>query len=600
MLSHDEREDLGDIATSCRDALSDVNDVLQKHPMHSGNRAWSVLRFATKDTAAMRERITSLVDRLHAYNGLLMLSAQARTERKLNKIIGALRRQGSVISVDTVASAASKDREWKSFTAALAERGITPQILVDRHRSFVELLSSAASTSQSPEPLRIVPSPQEIEETIQPSVRPSSSQSQNLDPIQDDHYPVQEPLRSISRRFSTIGHFKEPKTQKQCHSTHATLAGGNPRRMCGGLHERFGAALETIVRIQLYHTHDILALEHKLRHAWGSHASLTDLRRALLDGHSADVSQVLLDVCFFNQSLVLGDVETHFVPVLEHIESLVLLFSQEAEPMVGSEEHHLLRGASAKSRLEDPIKKIIRKEVALRNTSGWESISSHLKNLLWDPSHQGPKHIILARCGLYDKRRRSSAPATIMANDPQTSRPVSPTIPDVPGPGSTCTQAFENRYHNCVRLSSSAALEVASLVIDFWHEEGLCDAMTRVAQSLGFRKGFSKAKRRHLRKVRRSLDPFLVLSDTSIVTLHKECQRCCSLSEPMAVFLLEALASIHHGSIVCGKGKDGLDETPLTLALRVHTKLLLNELMDLGTEIKLQDGLGSIGILWGK
>jgi len=134
---------LQDITKRCKEALEDIRNMLQKYRMDGRGKTWSRVKFAGKDTTPIRTRIAAQIDRLNAFNCFLLLSAQTRTERKIDKIIATLKHRGSVVSIESVASIMDEDRGWKIFGRALQDQGITLQMVQERHESFVGLLAEA-------------------------------------------------------------------------------------------------------------------------------------------------------------------------------------------------------------------------------------------------------------------------------------------------------------------------------------------------------------------------------------------------------------------------------------------------------------------------
>ncbi|KAL8696639.1 MAG: hypothetical protein Q9201_007558 [Fulgogasparrea decipioides] len=140
-LRPSERIELGEIIKGCQSALNDAETLLKKYPVEKGRtRAWARAKFAAADLTAIRLRIAAQIDRLDAYNNMLMVSSQARNERKVEKVIGALRRQGSVISIDSTSSCSSAEQSWSDFGRALEKQGITLQMALDGHDALKELL----------------------------------------------------------------------------------------------------------------------------------------------------------------------------------------------------------------------------------------------------------------------------------------------------------------------------------------------------------------------------------------------------------------------------------------------------------------------------
>ena len=136
---------LQDISKRCKEALEDIRNMLRKYQMEGRGKAWNRVKFAGKDTASVRTRIAAQVDRLNTFNGFLLLSAHNRTERKIDKIVATLKHRGSVVSLETVASVMDEGRGWKFFGRALEDQGITLQMVQERHESFVSLLAEAVT-----------------------------------------------------------------------------------------------------------------------------------------------------------------------------------------------------------------------------------------------------------------------------------------------------------------------------------------------------------------------------------------------------------------------------------------------------------------------
>lgn len=140
-LRSNERTELGRIVTRCKSVLDDAETTLQLYSVRKGrSRVWARAKFASADLTPVRLRIAAQVDRLNAYNNVLIMSTQARTERKVEKVIGALRRQGSVISMDSTSSCSSTEQSWSNFGRALEGQGITLQMAIDGHDSLKQIL----------------------------------------------------------------------------------------------------------------------------------------------------------------------------------------------------------------------------------------------------------------------------------------------------------------------------------------------------------------------------------------------------------------------------------------------------------------------------
>ena len=144
-LTSREWTQLKDISTKCKETLEDIRSMLRKYQMEGRGKSWNRVKFAGKDTAPIRTRIAAQVDRLNTFNGFLLLSAQSRTERKIDRIITTLKRRGSVVSIENMAIVMDEDQGWKEFGQALEEQGITLQMVQERHESFVAILANAVA-----------------------------------------------------------------------------------------------------------------------------------------------------------------------------------------------------------------------------------------------------------------------------------------------------------------------------------------------------------------------------------------------------------------------------------------------------------------------
>ncbi|KAL9576247.1 MAG: hypothetical protein Q9212_007260 [Teloschistes hypoglaucus] len=61
----------------------------------------------------------------------MLLRSQARTERKIGRIMEALRRQGSVISTDSESTCSDTEQSWSRFGRAFEEEGITLDMAIE-------------------------------------------------------------------------------------------------------------------------------------------------------------------------------------------------------------------------------------------------------------------------------------------------------------------------------------------------------------------------------------------------------------------------------------------------------------------------------------
>ncbi|KAL8661975.1 MAG: hypothetical protein Q9202_005101 [Teloschistes flavicans] len=130
-----DREEFTQVVTCCNNALSDVEAILERYPFRKGKaRVWARARFAAVHLTPLRLRIAAQVDRLHTYNDMVLSRCQARTERKIGRIIEALRSQDSVILTDSESICSSIEESWSEFGRALEEEGITlPMAIESRH-----------------------------------------------------------------------------------------------------------------------------------------------------------------------------------------------------------------------------------------------------------------------------------------------------------------------------------------------------------------------------------------------------------------------------------------------------------------------------------
>ena len=215
---------LQDISRKCKEALEDIRSMLRKYQMEGRSKAWSRVKFAGKDTAPIRTRIAAQVDRLNTFNGLLLLSAQTRTERKIDRIIATLKHRGSVISIENVATVMDEDYGWKEFGQALQDQGITLQMVQERHESFVGLLADAVTrvngegntTDREGSPTECDPL--------------SFTSGRGLDPFEDPATEVQKDF--IKFAPNTLGNIRESLTYEISQTTKGVKSGNtkaNPR-----------------------------------------------------------------------------------------------------------------------------------------------------------------------------------------------------------------------------------------------------------------------------------------------------------------------------------------------------------------------------------
>ena len=142
-LDQEDVEQLNEISRSCKEVLEDVDSMLQAYKADDRGLLLGRIKFATKDIALIRSRIAAQVDRLNAFNGFLVLSSQDRTERKLDKVIELLKRRGSVISIESMASVLHKKQGWETFGRALEDEGVTLKMVQERHSFAVRFLAAA-------------------------------------------------------------------------------------------------------------------------------------------------------------------------------------------------------------------------------------------------------------------------------------------------------------------------------------------------------------------------------------------------------------------------------------------------------------------------
>ena len=147
-LENGELEQLGDISRGCKRVLKEVEELLKGCNLTNGV-SWGRIKFAAEDAVLIRSRISAQVNRLNAFNGLLILSSQSRTEEKLDKVIATLKRRGSIVSVDSITVALRENQGWRTFGRALEDEGITLQMVQDRHHSFIRLLAAAVGREEA-------------------------------------------------------------------------------------------------------------------------------------------------------------------------------------------------------------------------------------------------------------------------------------------------------------------------------------------------------------------------------------------------------------------------------------------------------------------
>ncbi|KAL8685802.1 MAG: hypothetical protein Q9218_007534 [Villophora microphyllina] len=72
---------------------------------------------------------------------MLMMSSQIRTEERVEKVIRALRRQGSAVSTSTTTSSQfSAEPSWNEFGRALENEGIALQMALDGYETLKQML----------------------------------------------------------------------------------------------------------------------------------------------------------------------------------------------------------------------------------------------------------------------------------------------------------------------------------------------------------------------------------------------------------------------------------------------------------------------------
>ncbi|KAF8247249.1 hypothetical protein K440DRAFT_682722, partial [Wilcoxina mikolae CBS 423.85] len=100
-----------------------------------------------EDITAIRVRLISHTAMLTAFNTTISSTSQARLEQKLDKFMAGVRagmRQGSVISVDTVDSLPTDERElWHELRRELEDIGISAVVLTEKKEFIVDWFKKA-------------------------------------------------------------------------------------------------------------------------------------------------------------------------------------------------------------------------------------------------------------------------------------------------------------------------------------------------------------------------------------------------------------------------------------------------------------------------
>ncbi|KAL8990455.1 MAG: hypothetical protein Q9169_008119 [Polycauliona sp. 2 TL-2023] len=128
-LSMQRQQRLQTIADGCTSVLSDLQALVIKYEGMGtqGKMTWKRLRWGSEDIVEYRLRITSSVAMLNAF----MNTSQAVTQQKLEKYLREVqfgRREGSIMSVQTVDSLSMEDRAaWRAIRKDLESIGITPE-----------------------------------------------------------------------------------------------------------------------------------------------------------------------------------------------------------------------------------------------------------------------------------------------------------------------------------------------------------------------------------------------------------------------------------------------------------------------------------------
>ncbi|KAG6991440.1 hypothetical protein G7Y79_00052g087800 [Physcia stellaris] len=150
-LTVQQKEKLRVATVGCGEVLQDLDDLLARY-RSMGTKAQKALDrwgFGTEDIDGIRTRLISNVTLLDAFNNA---SSNARLEEKLNILITEIRsgrREGSVISIETVDSIARNDQiAWEMFREELEDVGVSPSVIAEKRQFLIVWFQEAVAAGK--------------------------------------------------------------------------------------------------------------------------------------------------------------------------------------------------------------------------------------------------------------------------------------------------------------------------------------------------------------------------------------------------------------------------------------------------------------------
>ncbi|KAI4257966.1 MAG: hypothetical protein L6R42_005361 [Xanthoria sp. 1 TBL-2021] len=144
-MSSQTQQRLRTIADGCTSVLDDLQCLVNRYEEMGtpGKLTWKRFRWGSEDIVEYRLRITSSVTMLNAF----MSTSQAVTQQKLERYLREVqlgRREGSIMSVQTVDSLSKEDRAaWRAIRKELESIGITAEAYEANHDFIRDWLTRA-------------------------------------------------------------------------------------------------------------------------------------------------------------------------------------------------------------------------------------------------------------------------------------------------------------------------------------------------------------------------------------------------------------------------------------------------------------------------
>ncbi|KAL8968214.1 MAG: hypothetical protein Q9183_002570 [Haloplaca sp. 2 TL-2023] len=137
-LTSQQKRRLLPVRQGCESVLKDLDAVLAKYESlaTSTRRGYDRMGIALQDVTSIRQRLTSNVVLLDAFNNS---SSQAKLQDKLDRLISEIRagkREGSVLSAKSFDTAADTQETWDALRRDLEDIGISPQVIKEQ-RAFI-------------------------------------------------------------------------------------------------------------------------------------------------------------------------------------------------------------------------------------------------------------------------------------------------------------------------------------------------------------------------------------------------------------------------------------------------------------------------------